>query len=131
MNQKLAVLQENLVFSIFQEITKIYHSSEHEEQLLEWIINFAKERNWQFEKDSIDNLLVMVPATNGLENTEPVCLQAHLDMVCVDTQGNTYGEEKFPLELQLENDWLFLDSLSVEDRLLIWSINTSRFNGVP
>lgn len=113
MNEKLAVLQENPVLSIFQKITEIPHPSEHEQKLAEWIIEFAKENGWLYEQDPVGNVIVRVPATDGLDKAESVCLQAHLDMVCVDAQGNVYGEEKFPLKLKVEGDWLSADGTTL------------------
>jgi len=112
-SEKLVVLQENPVFSIFQKITEIPHQSEHEQKLAAWIIDFAKEHQWPYEQDSIGNLIVRVPATQGLEKAKPVCFQAHLDMVCVDAQGSVYGEGKFPLKLKIEDDWLSADGTTL------------------
>jgi dipeptidase D len=63
----------------FRELSHIPRMSLHEEKVKTWITQWAEERGWSHETDSIGNLLVIAMGSKE----EKVCLQAHLDMVCV------------------------------------------------
>ena len=62
----------------FLEITKINHCSYQTQDLKQYIINFAKDYNYNIEVDSAKNILIS-------SNNPKICLQAHYDMVCVGT----------------------------------------------
>lgn len=102
----LEQLQDHPVLRIFRSITEIPRASKEEARIGEWIMEFARQHGWTCRRDGIGNVLVVVPATPGHESKASVCLQAHLDMVCLDDQGNAYGDERFPLQLRLEDGWL-------------------------
>ena len=72
----------------FQTITQIPHCSKEADQLLDFLIAFAKERHYTVEVDAVKNILI--------SKGEPaLCLQAHYDMVCMGKAPKieTYMEE--------------------------------------
>lgn len=91
---------------IFFKITEIPRPTKGEQKIANWISKMALKNEWEVQQDVIGNLLIIVPATNGSENSESVCLQTHLDMVCEDSNGKSYGDEKYPLKLTIDGDWL-------------------------
>jgi len=75
----------------FQTLTQIPHCSKEAEKLLEFLVAFAKERDYTVEVDEVKNIFI----TKGLPT---LCLQAHYDMVCMG---------KAPiLETYIENGWM-------------------------
>lgn len=72
----------------FQTLTQIPHCSKEADKLLEFIVAFAKERNYSVEVDEIKNIYIYKGNPN-------LCLQAHYDMVCMGKAPNieTYIEE--------------------------------------
>lgn len=77
----------------FYEISRIYRPSRWEEGIRDWLVNWAKNRWYQYEIDSAGNLLIR--AFSGKDSSAPLCLQSHMDMVCVGWLGKdwTYGVE--------------------------------------
>jgi len=72
----------------FQTLTQIPHCSKDADQLLEFLVSFAKERNYEVEVDEVKNIFI--------SKGEPrLCLQAHYDMVCMGKAPHieTYIEE--------------------------------------
>lgn len=69
----------NRIFEIFEEILKIPHSSGKEEKIANYIVDFAKEHNFEYKKDNYNN--VFIRKNNNSNKT--IILQAHSDMVCV------------------------------------------------
>lgn len=72
----------------FQTLTQIPHCSKEADKLLEFLVTFAKERNYTVEVDAIKNIFIS-------KGTPTLCLQAHYDMVCMGKAPNieTYIEE--------------------------------------
>ena len=72
----------------FQTLTQIPHCSKEAELLLEFLVNFAKDRNYTVEVDEINNIYIH-------KGNPALCLQAHYDMVCMGKAPvlETYVEE--------------------------------------
>ncbi len=72
----------------FQTLTQIPHCSKEADKLLEFLVAFAKERNYSVEVDEIKNIYIH-------KGHPTLCLQAHYDMVCMGKapQIETYIEE--------------------------------------
>jgi len=72
----------------FKTLTQIPHCSKEADKLLEFLVNFAKERGYAVEVDAVKNIFIS-------KGTPILCLQAHYDMVCMGKapQIETYVEE--------------------------------------
>jgi len=60
----------------FQTITQIPHCSKEADKLLNFLVDFAKERDYAVQIDDVKNIFI----SKGLPT---LCLQAHYDMVCM------------------------------------------------
>ena len=82
----MSVLDQNIaIFKYFEEISKIPHGSFHEEKIADYVENFAKEHDFKYVRDDMNNVIIYKNATPGYENHDTVMLQAHMDMVCEKT----------------------------------------------
>ena len=72
----------------FKTLTQIPHCSKEADKLLDFIVNFAKERNYEVEVDSVKNIFIS-------KGKPRLSLQAHYDMVCMGKAPviETYEEE--------------------------------------
>ncbi len=72
----------------FKTLTQIPHCSREAELLLEFLVSFAKDRNYDVEVDEVKNIFIS-------KGSPTLCLQAHYDMVCMGKAPNieTYEEE--------------------------------------
>ena len=72
----------------FQTLTQIPHCSKEADKLLDFLVAFAKERNYTVEVDAVKNIYIS-------KGSPTLCLQAHYDMVCMGKapQIETYIEE--------------------------------------
>src|SRR5699024_12491585 len=57
------------------------HPSHHEQALADFIIQWAKQKQLWVEQDAAGNILIRKAATAGMEDHQPVALQAHLDKI--------------------------------------------------
>ncbi len=96
MDRKLSGLQPEGVFRFFEEICAIPHGSGNTKLISDYLVAFANQRNIRCIQDELNNVIMFVPGTCGLEDREPVIIQGHMDMVCekdeacpidMDTQG--------------------------------------------
>ena len=90
----------------FEEITKIPHGSYNEKAICDYVENFAKERNLNYYRDEMHNIIVYKEATPGYENHAPVMLQGHLDLVNEKNNDSDHDFDKDPLDLYVEDGWL-------------------------
>ena len=81
MSKNLNQLYPAPLWNIFANICAIPHPSKHEDKILVWLKEWAKENKIDYAQDETGNILFRKPATPGMENRVPVVLQAHIDMV--------------------------------------------------
>ena len=97
----------------FGEIAKIPHGSGNTDKISEFCENFAKERNLEYYRDSDNNVIIIKPASVGYENSEPVILQGHLDMVCEKTADSDFDFEKDSLRLNRDGDYIYAENTTL------------------
>lgn len=106
METKISTLEPAALWSLFAEILNIPRSSGHEEQIAEWILNFAKTHGIAALKDPAGNLILKVPATPGREHAPAVLLQGHLDMVPVTAPGVVHDFTRDPIDAYIDSGWI-------------------------
>lgn len=91
----------------FNEICKIPHGSRNEKAISDFIVNFAKEHHLEYKQDDVYNVIIEKKASAGYEDSEPIILQAHIDMVNEKNKTSNHDFDKDPLDLYVdENGWL-------------------------
>lgn len=93
-------------FDYFRQISRIPRGSGNEEGMRQFLLKWASENGFKAFKDESGNIIVRCPATKGYEGKKPVCLQGHMDMVCVKNEGVVHDFEKDPIELVEDGDFL-------------------------
>ena len=100
-------LNPSLVFKYFEEISQIPRGSYNEDQISNYLYNFAKNLNLEVIQDEHLNIIIKKPATAGYENCPGVILQGHMDMVCEKNNGIEHDFEKDPLKLRIVDDYIY------------------------
>ena len=106
-------LDPKLLWKHFYNISQIPHPSKKEEKLIQYLIDFAIEKNLKYEVDEVGNVLIKKPATNGKENFPITVLQSHIDMVCEKNEDVEHDFEKDPLKLKEEDGWITADGTTL------------------
>ncbi len=101
------------VFAYFEKICSIPHTSFHEEELSNYCASFAKKHGLYYEQDNMGNVIIIKEATAGYEDTAPLMIQGHLDMVGDKTPDCTLDLEKDGLILKIEGDYLTADKTTL------------------
>ena len=99
-------LNPNLLWKWFDQICAIPHPSYQENELAEFIINWAKSKGLYAERDEVGNVLIRKPATKGMENRKKVALQAHLDMVPQANEGSSHNFANDPILPYIDGEWV-------------------------
>ncbi len=92
------------VFSFFEAICAIPHPSGHEQALAEYIVERAREKGLDVDRDEAWNVVVRVPATVGHENAPVVILQGHIDMVGEANAETNHDFLEDPIQPYAEGD---------------------------
>jgi dipeptidase D len=90
----------------FKQISDIPRGSRNEKAISDYVVEFAKKHNYRYIQDDVYNVIVYRPASKGYEDSEPIILQAHMDMVCEKNKDVEHDFEKDPLDLYVEDGWL-------------------------
>ena len=99
-------LKPELIWKCFDEVTKIPRPSCHEEQIREFLVNFAKENGIAVKTDKVGNVVMHKAATPGHENAPTVILQAHMDMVAEKNNDVNHDFMKDPIDTYVDGDWV-------------------------
>lgn len=99
-------LKPTLIWSIFDQITKVPRPSKKEGKIHDFLVNFAKEHGLAYKTDAIGNVAMFKPATPGYENAKRVVLQGHMDMVCEKNNDVKHDFENDPIETYVDGEWV-------------------------
>lgn len=99
-------LSPKLVWQWFDKICSIPHPSHHEQALADFIIQWAKQKQFWVEQDAAGNILIRKAATAGMENHQPVALQAHLDMVPQANKNTAHNFLTDPIVPYVDGEWV-------------------------
>ncbi|MCH5245753.1 MAG: aminoacyl-histidine dipeptidase [Muribaculaceae bacterium] len=105
-------LKPELVFSIFDEITKVPRPSKKEEKIRQYLLDFATKHGIAVKTDSIGNVVMTRPATPGHEDAPTVILQSHMDMVC-ESNDKSFDFENTPITTVVDGEWLRADGTTL------------------
>lgn len=99
----LSNLEPASVFQYFEEICGIPHGSSNTKAISDYCVHFAKEHGLKYIQDDLNNIIIFKAGTSGYEQSSPVMIQGHLDMVCEKDADSTIDFTKDGLTLQLQD----------------------------
>lgn len=106
-------LQPREVLRFFEILSDIPRGSGNEEQVADWVVDFARERGLEATQDELHCVLVKKPGQGGLEAAPSLILHGHLDMVCEKEEGVRHDFESDPIRLVVEGDFITADGTSL------------------
>jgi len=92
----------NKTIEFFYEIANIPRESGNEENIANYLCEFAQKRNLYYTKDQYNN--VIIKKKNN--NKTPIILQAHMDMVCEKDNNIEFDFKKDSIKVIEENGYL-------------------------
>ncbi|MFQ9332419.1 MAG: M20/M25/M40 family metallo-hydrolase, partial [Finegoldia magna] len=111
--QKYEDLEPKKVFYWFKQLNDIPRGSGNEKAVSDFLVSFAKERELEVYQDSLNNVIIKKDATEGYENSEPVILQGHMDMVCEKTDDSDHDFLKDPISMHVKDGYVYADNTTL------------------
>ena len=100
-------LEPKKVFEFFEQMSAIPRGSYNTKAISDYLANFARERGLEYYHDALNNVIIIVPATEGYENAEAVIIQGHMDMVCQKAPDCMKDMEKEGLDLAVGEGYIY------------------------
>ncbi len=102
----LSHLKPEKVWQYFEDICQVPRPSKQEDQIIEFLLDFAKKHNLEAKRDEIGNVLIKKPASPGYENRKTVVLQSHMDMVCEKNKEVEFDFNKDAIQPVIDGEWV-------------------------
>ncbi|PSC67193.1 aminoacyl-histidine dipeptidase [Micractinium conductrix] len=106
-------LEPEALWRHFGELSKIPRPSKHEGRVLDWLKEFAEERDLQWKQDAVGNIVIYRPGSAGGEKAAPVIVQGHVDMVCEKNAEVAHDFMADPIKLVRKDDWITADGTTL------------------
>jgi len=94
----------------FQEVSRIPRESGNENRIREYIKSTAERLSLKYKIDSAGNILVL---KKGIPGTDPLILQAHMDMVCEKYPETLHDFSTDPIRLVRDGGWIKADGTTL------------------
>jgi dipeptidase D len=101
------------IINILRDINQIPRGSGNETAISNWLVEYAKQRNWKVIKDCALNVVISVPGVGEHASKPVIVLQGHMDMVCVRDAESNHNFLTDPIELIYDGEWLTADKTTL------------------
>lgn len=103
---ELTSLNPSRVFYYFEKLCAIPRGSGNMNGISSFCMDFAKAHSLKAIRDDANNVIIFKNASAGYENSEPVILQGHLDMVCQKTADCDIDFEKDAITPYIDGNFI-------------------------
>jgi len=113
MSKEITNLDPKKLWENFYKLTQIPRPSKKEGKIIQFMREFGENLGLETIVDEVGNVIIMKPATSGMENRKTVVLQGHLDMVPQKNSDKTFDFEIDPIEPFVEDGWVTADGTTL------------------
>jgi len=100
-------MNQNLPFyEIFRQLNHTPRPSHHEEQVADYLCQFAQSHGLVYSRDAHNCVVIRKPASAGCEKALPIVILNHMDMVCVAEEGHAFDPLHDAIEAYEDNGWM-------------------------
>lgn len=103
MSKDILALKPQNVWAHFYELTQIPRPTGQMDAVTKFVFDFGKKLGLDVKKDAVGNVLIVKPASKGMESAPTVILQAHLDMVPQKNADVDHDFKKDPIVTRVED----------------------------
>lgn len=104
--KQIAELEPKIVWSIFEQITRVPRPSKKEERIRAHVMAFAEAHGLAYRSDAKGNIVVIREAAPGRESEPALILQSHMDMVCEKDTDVKIDFEQDPIQAYVDGEWV-------------------------
>ena len=109
----LSHLEPKPVFDYFEKLCAVPHGSGNTKLISDLCVGFAKELGLRYRQEACNNLIIWKDGSAGYEQSEPIILQGHIDMVCAKTDECAKDMAREGLDLRTDGEWVWADQTSL------------------
>jgi dipeptidase D len=102
----LTELEPKGIWNNFSLLNAVPRASKKERQVIDFIKSFGNNLNLSVYEDEVGNVIIKKPATVGMENKPPVCLQSHVDMVHQKNNDTNFDFATQGIDMYVDADWV-------------------------
>ncbi len=106
-------LKPEKVFEYFEKLCSVPHGSGNTKIISDLCVGFAKELGLRYRQEACNNLIIWKDGSAGYEQSEPIILQGHIDMVCAKTDECAKDMAREGLDLRTDGEWVWADQTSL------------------
>lgn len=104
--KQISELEPQIVWRIFEQITRIPRPSKKEAKIQAFVESFADGHGLEHRRDAKGNIVVVRPASPGREDEPALILQSHMDMVCEKDADVQIDFEQDPIHAYVDGEWV-------------------------
>ena len=102
----LSNIEPKEVFEHFEALSMVPRRTYKDEKIGAFCVQFAKDHGLDYVQDETGNVIIYKPGTPGYEDSEPVILQGHMDMVAAKTLDSDHDFDTQPLDLFVDGNFV-------------------------
>ncbi|PST45051.1 cytosol nonspecific dipeptidase [Riemerella anatipestifer] len=102
----LSQIEPQIIWKNFSALNAVPRPSKKEERVINFIKSFGENLGLETSVDKTGNVIIRKPATQGMENRQPIILQSHLDMVCQKNNDVNFDFDNQGIEMYVDGDWV-------------------------
>lgn len=99
-------LEPQSLWKNFQALNAVPRASKKEERVIAFMMKFGQGLGLETIKDDIGNVIIMKPASAGMEDRMTIVLQSHLDMVHQKNSDVDFNFDTEGIKMVIEKDWV-------------------------
>lgn len=108
-NSAIAGLKPEIVWKYFWDVAQVPRPSFEEDQIMDWLKQWAKDHGLEYKEDGTKNLVIKKPGSGGGESAPPVCIQCHTDMVCCKVPELEHDFKTDSIKMVRDGNWITAD----------------------
>ncbi|MEN9980441.1 MAG: hypothetical protein RL542_228 [Bacteroidota bacterium] len=106
MSQEIRNLEPKVLWNQFANLNAVPRPSKKEDRVIAFMKDFGNQLGLETFEDDIRNVIIIKPATPGMENRKPVVLQGHLDMVHQKNADTIFDFDTQGIDMYVDGDWV-------------------------
>ncbi|SDL75570.1 aminoacyl-histidine dipeptidase [Pedobacter antarcticus] len=103
---ELKNLEPQEIWQHFTALNAVPRASKKEERVIAFMQEFGRSLGLDTRTDKTGNVIILKPATPGMEDRKTVILQSHLDMVHQKNSDTVFDFEHDGIKMYVDGDWV-------------------------
>lgn len=104
MSKEITGLKPQAVWEYFFQLTQIPRPTGHTAAVQKHVVGFGKSLGLETRQDEVGNVLIVKPASKGMEKAPTIILQSHLDMVPQKNSDTKHDFLKDAIDAYIDGD---------------------------